>query len=58
MKTGFNSIESVVADLRKGKMVIVVDDKTDRENEGDLIFAAGSMSPLPPSTSWPSMAVV
>ncbi len=35
----FNSIESVVADLQKGKMVIVVDD-ADRENEGDLIMAA------------------
>ena len=39
MKQRFNSIESVVADLRKGKMVIVVDD-ADRENEGDLILAA------------------
>jgi 3,4-dihydroxy 2-butanone 4-phosphate synthase / GTP cyclohydrolase II len=35
----FDSIESVVADLRSGKMVIVVDD-ADRENEGDLIMAA------------------
>lgn len=39
MKERFNSIESVIADLRKGKMVIVVDD-ADRENEGDLILAA------------------
>jgi len=39
MKHRFNTIESVVADLRKGKMVIVVDD-ADRENEGDLIMAA------------------
>ncbi len=39
MKTQFNSIESVVADIQKGKMVIVVDDAS-RENEGDLIFAA------------------
>jgi 3,4-dihydroxy 2-butanone 4-phosphate synthase/GTP cyclohydrolase II len=39
LKQKFNSIESVVADLRKGKMVIVVDD-ADRENEGDLIMAA------------------
>jgi 3,4-dihydroxy 2-butanone 4-phosphate synthase/GTP cyclohydrolase II len=38
MKTLFNDIESVVADIRKGKMVIVVDDE-DRENEGDLIMA-------------------
>src|SRR5882762_10662434 len=39
MMKRFDSIESVVADLRKGKMVIVVDD-ADRENEGDLIMAA------------------
>jgi len=39
MKTAFDSIESVVADLRRGAMVIVVDD-ADRENEGDLIMAA------------------
>jgi len=38
MKTLFNDIESVVADIRRGKMVIVVDDE-DRENEGDLIMA-------------------
>src|SRR2546430_4598427 len=39
MRQPFNSIESVVADLQKGKLVIVVDD-ADRENEGDLIMAA------------------
>jgi len=39
MKNSFNTIESVIADLQKGKMVIVVDD-ADRENEGDLIMAA------------------
>src|SRR5664279_3359657 len=39
MKNSFNSIESVIADLQKGRMVIVVDD-ADRENEGDLIMAA------------------
>jgi 3,4-dihydroxy 2-butanone 4-phosphate synthase/GTP cyclohydrolase II len=39
MKKHFDSIESVVADLRQGKMVIVVDDPG-RENEGDLIMAA------------------
>jgi 3,4-dihydroxy 2-butanone 4-phosphate synthase/GTP cyclohydrolase II len=39
MKNKFDSIESVAADLRKGKLVIVVDD-ADRENEGDLILAA------------------
>jgi 3,4-dihydroxy 2-butanone 4-phosphate synthase/GTP cyclohydrolase II len=44
MKERFNSIESVIADLQKGRMVIVVDD-ADRENEGDLIMAAEFVSP-------------
>lgn len=39
MKKNFDTIESVVADIRKGNTVIVVDD-ADRENEGDLIVAA------------------
>src|SRR5687768_10526618 len=39
MKKAFDTIETVVADLQKGRMVIVVDD-ADRENEGDLIMAA------------------
>src|SRR5213595_3925969 len=44
MKARFDSIESVVADIRKGRMVIVVDD-ADRENEGDLIMAAQFVTP-------------
>ena len=40
----FDSIESVIADIRKGKMVIVVDD-ADRENEGDLIMAGQFVTP-------------
>jgi 3,4-dihydroxy 2-butanone 4-phosphate synthase/GTP cyclohydrolase II len=44
MKHIFNSIESVITDLCKGKMVIVVDD-ADRENEGDIIFAAEKATP-------------
>src|SRR5512139_3866665 len=44
MNKAFDSIESVIADLRKGKMVIVVDD-ADRENEGDLIMAAQFATP-------------
>jgi 3,4-dihydroxy 2-butanone 4-phosphate synthase/GTP cyclohydrolase II len=44
MKKTFDSIESVVADMRRGKMVIVVDD-ADRENEGDLILAAEFVTP-------------
>jgi len=44
MAANFNTIESVIADLRAGKMVIVVDD-ADRENEGDLILAAQHVTP-------------
>ena len=44
MKNTFDSIESVVASIRRGKMVIVVDD-ADRENEGDLILAAQFVTP-------------
>ena len=44
MKTRFDSIESVITDLRKGKMVIVVDD-ADRENEGDLVMAGQHVTP-------------
>ncbi|WP_026893512.1 bifunctional 3,4-dihydroxy-2-butanone-4-phosphate synthase/GTP cyclohydrolase II [Clostridiisalibacter paucivorans] len=34
----FNTIEEAVEDIKRGKMVVVVDDE-DRENEGDLIMA-------------------
>lgn len=44
MSQQINSIESVIADLRKGRMVIVVDD-ADRENEGDIIMAAQFVTP-------------
>jgi len=44
MRQQFNSIESAIGDLRKGKMIIVVDD-ADRENEGDLIMAAQFVTP-------------
>jgi len=44
MKKQFDPIESVIADLRRGKMVIVVDD-ADRENEGDLVMAAQHVTP-------------
>ena len=44
MKKMFDSIESVVGDIRRGKMVIAVDD-ADRENEGDLIMAAQFVTP-------------
>ncbi|HWN81739.1 MAG TPA: bifunctional 3,4-dihydroxy-2-butanone-4-phosphate synthase/GTP cyclohydrolase II [Candidatus Udaeobacter sp.] len=36
---GFDAIEAAVADVRAGRVVIVVDDE-DRENEGDFIMAA------------------
>ncbi len=42
----FHSIEEAIADLKKGKVIIVCDDE-DRENEGDFIglaeFASGEM---------------
>ena len=38
----FNTIPEILEDLKKGKMVIVVDDE-DRENEGDLVMAASSV---------------
>ncbi len=44
MKKTFDRIDSVIADLRKGKMVIVVDD-ADRENEGDLVMAGQFATP-------------
>lgn len=40
----FDRIPDVVADIRAGKVVIVTDDE-DRENEGDLIFAAEKATP-------------
>lgn len=44
MKKKFDSIESVIADIRKGRMIIAVDD-ADRENEGDLIMAGQHVTP-------------
>jgi 3,4-dihydroxy 2-butanone 4-phosphate synthase/GTP cyclohydrolase II len=34
-----NTIDEILADLREGKMAVIMDDE-DRENEGDLIMAA------------------
>ncbi|MCM3747350.1 bifunctional 3,4-dihydroxy-2-butanone-4-phosphate synthase/GTP cyclohydrolase II [Paenibacillus pasadenensis] len=42
--TPFNTIEEAVHDLLAGKPVIVVDDE-DRENEGDLIALADTITP-------------
>jgi 3,4-dihydroxy 2-butanone 4-phosphate synthase/GTP cyclohydrolase II len=41
---GLNSVEEIVADLKAGRMVVVMDDE-DRENEGDLIMAAELATP-------------
>ena len=40
----FDCIDDAVADIRAGKMVIVLDDE-DRENEGDLVMAAQMVTP-------------
>lgn len=37
-------IKEIIADIRAGKMVVLVDEE-DRENEGDLIFAAEFVTP-------------
>jgi len=41
---GISSIEEAIEDIRKGKMVILMDDE-DRENEGDLTIAAEKVTP-------------
>ncbi len=43
-KIKLNSIPEAIEDIRKGKLVIVVDDE-DRENEGDFIAAAEFVTP-------------
>src|SRR3972149_4725166 len=40
----FNTMEEGIADIRSGKMVILVDEE-DRENEGDLTMAAEAVTP-------------
>jgi 3,4-dihydroxy 2-butanone 4-phosphate synthase/GTP cyclohydrolase II len=40
--SAFSDIEDIIADIADGKMVIMVDDEN-RENEGDLIMAAGKV---------------
>ena len=44
LKNTFADIEDIIADLKQGKMVIMVDDEN-RENEGDLIMAAEKVRP-------------
>ena len=43
-KSVFSKVEEALKDIKKGKMVIVVDDPS-RENEGDLVCAAEKASP-------------
>ena len=43
-KIQLNTIEEAIADIRDGKIIIVVDDEN-RENEGDLIAAAEMVTP-------------
>ena len=38
------SVEDAIADIRAGRMIILVDDE-DRENEGDLTIAAQFITP-------------
>jgi len=40
----FSNTEDIIADIRDGKMVIMVDDEN-RENEGDLLMAADKVRP-------------
>ena len=40
----FSSIDVALAELRAGRMIVVVDDE-DRENEGDLVIAADMATP-------------
>ena len=40
----FNTIEEAINDIKKGKIVIVIDDE-ERENEGDFVAAAEMVTP-------------
>ncbi len=44
MEKVLNTIEEAIADIKEGKLIIVVDDE-DRENEGDFIGAAEKITP-------------
>jgi 3,4-dihydroxy 2-butanone 4-phosphate synthase/GTP cyclohydrolase II len=44
MAIQFSEIPEVLEDLRRGKMIVLVDDE-DRENEGDLLCAAEKVTP-------------
>jgi len=42
--SAFDAIDDAIADIRAGKMVVVLDDE-DRENEGDLVMASQMITP-------------
>jgi 3,4-dihydroxy 2-butanone 4-phosphate synthase/GTP cyclohydrolase II len=44
MSSPFTDVETALADIRAGRMIVVVDDE-DRENEGDLTIAAEFATP-------------
>src|SRR5438552_7039484 len=44
MPEGFCSVEEALAELRAGRMIVLVDDEH-RENEGDLVIAAEKVTP-------------
>ena len=44
MTSTLSSVEDIVADMRAGRMVILIDEE-DRENEGDLVLAADHVTP-------------
>ncbi len=43
MTTPISPVEDIVADMRAGRMVVLIDEE-DRENEGDLVLAADHVS--------------
>ena len=44
MSSMLNSVPELIEELKNGRGVILVDDE-DRENEGDIVFAASSITP-------------
>lgn len=44
LDTAFSTIDEVLADLKRGRMIVLTDDE-DRENEGDIVMAAEFVTP-------------
>ncbi|HZM16728.1 MAG TPA: 3,4-dihydroxy-2-butanone-4-phosphate synthase, partial [Candidatus Krumholzibacteria bacterium] len=40
----FDNVEKAIEEIRAGRFVLVVDDE-DRENEGDMVLGAQSVTP-------------